>query len=327
MGIQIVRFRHEQEVRWGVMNNKDIKVLKGQYDSLASFLKVGVEEARIINNLEDRDEIQTILFEESAIKITLLSPVTTPTRIICQGANYSSHREESGINADRPPFNLLFNKADSSLSGAYSTIVKPPHVKLLDYEIELGLVIGKDISGSVKITDENLGEYVAGLVIANDISARDVQISQGQWMKGKSYRTFCPVGPILYLFDPVEIQQIHDLELNLWVNDELRQSANTGQLLYKPVETLQEISGIQDVTIGDLVLTGTPGGVAMKLGRETVSQIANPTLSDKEKWKIFMQSQLENDQYLKDGDVIRSQIRSADGTICLGEQVNRVVFE
>jgi 2-keto-4-pentenoate hydratase/2-oxohepta-3-ene-1,7-dioic acid hydratase in catechol pathway len=327
MGLQIVRFRHEQKVKWGVINNRDIRVLKGQYDSLASFLREGVEEARTINNLEGTKEIETILFEESTEKVTLLSPVTAPARIICQGANYSSHREESGINADRPPFNLLFNKADSSLSGAYSTIAKPPHVKLLDYEIELGLVIGKDISGSVKITDENLGEYVAGLVIANDISARDVQISQGQWMKGKSYRTFCPVGPILYLLDPSEIHQIHNLELHLGVNDELRQSANTSQLLYKPAETLKEIFEIQDVSIGDLVLTGTPGGVAMKLGKETVTQLANPTLSDKEKFKIFMQSQLENNWYLKDGDVIRARIRSVDGTICLGEQINRVVFE
>ena len=94
-------------------------------------------------------------------------------------------------------------------------------MELLDYEIELGLVIGKEISESQVITEENLHEYVAGLVIANDVSARDVQLSQTQWYKGKSYRTFCPVGPYLYLLEKEDIPLINDLELKLWVNDEL----------------------------------------------------------------------------------------------------------
>ena len=87
---------------------------------------------------------------------------------------------------------MIFSKADSSLCGATSEIVRPRDVKLLDYELELGLVIGTEISEASDITDENLHLYIAGLVIVNDVSARDVQLSQGQWLKGKSYRTFCP---------------------------------------------------------------------------------------------------------------------------------------
>src|SRR5690606_13992521 len=99
------------------------------------------------------------------------------------------------MEAKRPPFNMIFGKANSSLTSAYDTVVSPEHVKLLDYEIELGLVIGKDITEETAVTDDNLHEYLAGLVVANDISARDVQLVQGQWLKGKSYRTFCPTGP------------------------------------------------------------------------------------------------------------------------------------
>ncbi|MDK8210667.1 fumarylacetoacetate hydrolase family protein, partial [Bacillus subtilis] len=86
---------------------------------------------------------------------------------------------------------------------------RPAHVELLDYEIEVGLVIGKEIKEQVQITKENICEYVAGIVITNDITSRDVQFTQFQWYKGKSYRTFCPTGPYLYLFDKDELSIIH----------------------------------------------------------------------------------------------------------------------
>ena len=100
---------------------------------------------------------------------------------------------------------MIFSKADSSLCGAYTEIIRPAHVQLLDYEIELGLVIGTEITEPVEVTDENLHQFVAGLVIFNDVSARDVQLLQGQWLKGKSYRTFGPTGPYFYLLDQDEM--------------------------------------------------------------------------------------------------------------------------
>ena len=102
--------------------------------------------------------------------------------------------------------------------------------------------MGSEITEPVEVTDENLHQFVAGLVIFNDVSARDIQLIQGQWLKGKSYRTFGPTGPYFYLLDQDEMNSIYDLELNLWVNDELRQSANTNQLLFKPAETITELS-------------------------------------------------------------------------------------
>lgn len=318
MGIQVVRFEKESKEQWGVVSNNRILVLRDTYSSLAHFLEEGVEEAR---KLKEQGQGESLSLND----VTILSPVTKPARIVCQGANYSSHRAESGMEASRPPFNMFFSKADSTLCGPYTEIIRPSHVKLLDYEIELGLVIGTEISSSVEVTDDNLHQYIAGLVIMDDVSARDVQLSEGQWLKGKSYRTFGPTGPFLYLLDKEEVPHIHDLELNLWVNDELRQSANTNQLLYKPAETLTELSEIMDLSKGDLVITGTTGGVALSLTPEILGQLSSHLISYTEKVDLLIESQINNGKYLNDGDVIRCQIKSKDGKIDLGEQVNKVV--
>jgi 2-keto-4-pentenoate hydratase/2-oxohepta-3-ene-1,7-dioic acid hydratase in catechol pathway len=318
MGLQVVRFEIDNQVQWGVVSNNNILVLEDSYDTLAQFLEEGAEKAR---RAKQEGIGETLSLDE----VNLLSPVTKPARIVCQGANYSSHRAEAGLEANRPPFNMIFSKADSSLCGANSEVIRPSNVQLLDYEIELGLVIGKEISESVEVTDENLHQYVAGLVIVDDVSARDVQLTEGQWLKGKSYRTFAPTGPFLYLLDQEETPLIHDLELNLWVNDELRQSANTNQLLFKPAESLTELSEIMDLSKGDLVITGTTGGVALNLSKEELTQISNVSVPYEQKLELLVERQLSSGKYLKDGDVIRCQIRSANGAIDLGEQVNKVV--
>ena len=318
MGIQVVRFEKENKVMWGVVSNNQIQVLKKPYSTLAQFLEEGADEARKIKKFGSDETF-------SLDEVTLLSPVTKPARIVCQGANYLTHRVEAGLEAVRPPYNLIFSKADSSLCGAYTDIIRPSHVKLLDYEIELGLVVGTEISGDVKVTDENLHHYIAGLVIVNDISARDVQLPEGQWLRGKSYRTFGPTGPFLYLLDQGERVPIQDLELKCWVNDELRQSANTNQLLFKPAETITELSEIMDFSKGDLILTGTTGGVALNLSPEDLGQVTNPKVPHQEKVSTLVKSQLKKGKYLEDSDVVRCQIRSTDGTINLGEQVNKIV--
>ena len=320
MGMQIVRYKGNDGIRWGVLSGDRIHHIENDASTLAGFLKTGPDQARTA--LQD-DQTET-----SALNaVELLSPVTKPSTITCQGANYSSHREESGMTADRPEFNLIFGKADSALCSHDSDVIRPEGVNFLDYEIELGLIIGNEISRPVEVTNENLHRYVAGLVIMNDISARDIQLPEGQWLRGKSYRTFAPAGPYLYILDQDEYPKIHDLELNLWVNDELRQSANTNQLLFKPEETLTELSGVMDFSPGDILLTGTPGGVAMNLTKEDMEAAAKITAPLSEKVKVFNASQADNPNYLKDGDVIRAAIKSRDDSIDLGEQKNRIISE
>lgn len=320
MGLYVVRYRDKGTNQWGVVKEGQICPVPGLYESLQSFLRDGINEARQVAETTGGDGIPLESME-------IVSPVTEPARIVCQGANYANHRTEAGMTPERPPFNLIFHKADSSLASAQSDIICPKHVKLLDYEIELGLVIGKSITERAQITDDNLHEYVAGLVIVNDISARDIQLPQSQWYKGKSYRTFCPVGPYLYILDKEEVTLLHDLDLKLWVNGELRQSTNTQQMLYKPAETLTELSEIMNLSPGDLVLTGTPGGVALRLSGEVMQLMLNPFENGDKKMKVLLDSQLESNLYLKDGDVIHCEIKSPDGNIHLGVQENRVVFE
>ncbi|KWW11247.1 2-keto-4-pentenoate hydratase [Peribacillus simplex] len=318
MGIQVVRFEKENKASWGVVAGDKILVLNEAYGTLAEFLEKGAEKARGIMKQGTADFV-------SLKEVNILSPVTKPARIVCQGANYSTHRAEAGLETGRPPFNMIFSKADSSLCGAYTEIVRPAHVKLLDYEIELGLVIGTDITAPAHVTDKNLHRYVAGLVIVDDVSARDIQLPEGQWLKGKSYRTFGPTGPYLYLLDEEEIPLIHDLEVNLWVNDELRQSANTNQLLFKPAETLTELSEIMDLSKGDLIITGTTGGVALNLSAEIMGKVSSLAVPGQEKLDLLVENQKTSAKYLRDGDVIRCTIKSQDGKIDLGEQINTVI--
>ncbi|RHW38449.1 FAA hydrolase family protein [Lysinibacillus yapensis] len=314
MGTKIIRFEHEGLAKWGVYND-GISLIGGNFPTLRALLEKGHEAIK-----QAKEEMATIKIEE----VKLLSPVTEDAQIICQGANYSTHREESGLEAVKPPYNLLFTKASSSLTSSDAEIICPANVQLLDYEIELGLIMKRDIYEPQSITDDNLADYVAGFVITNDISARDVQILEMQWFKGKSYRTFCPVGPFIYLIEPDEICYIHQLELQLDVNGECRQLATSDQLLYKPAETLEEMSEIFNLRTGDLILTGTTGGVGLHLNAEIFKGLNNPSMSHDEKVKYFVQSQQERG-YLQDGDHVRLTIKSIDGAIDLGVQENKIV--
>lgn len=320
MGMKIVRYIGDDNVRWGVLSEDEIFDIDNESLTLAEFLKEGIGQAK--STLQGTNPKSYSLND-----VKLLSPVTKPSTITCQGANYSSHRQESGMTAERPEFNLIFGKADSSLCAYDENIIQPKNVQLLDYEIELGLVIKNEITQPVTVTNENLHQYVAGFAIMNDISARDVQLPEGQWLRGKSYRTFAPAGPYLYIPEEDEFSAVHNLDLNLWVNDELRQSANTNQLLFKPEETLTELSEVMDFTPGDVLLTGTPGGVAMNLSKDQIEAATKITSSLTEKTNALIEAQSDNTNYLKEGDIVRASIKSPDGTVDLGEQRNKIVKE
>ena len=199
--------------------------------------------------------------------VTLLSPVTAPCRVICQGANYRQHMVESGLNPDEKAFNMFFEKSDASVAPPVGEVVRPSHVRLLDYEVELGLVMGAAVTAGRPVTPEDLPGLIFGLVIANDISARDVQLPQMQFFKGKSYRGFCPVGPYLTIPDRAEFALIDDLLLTLSVNGEVRQLDSTRNLVFGPAETLAELTTFSDLSPGDLILTGTPAGCALRVPR------------------------------------------------------------
>jgi 2-keto-4-pentenoate hydratase/2-oxohepta-3-ene-1,7-dioic acid hydratase in catechol pathway len=192
-------------------------------------------------------------------------------------------------------------------------------VQLLDYEIELTLVLGKQTDGPVEITADNLHEFVAGLCIGNDVSARDVQIPQMQFHKGKSYRTFCPLGPVLCLLDKSEMHYLDEMQLKLTVNGETRQQDSTANLVFKPAETLSEYSLIHNFAPGDVLMTGTPAGCALGLPSPAVTKVA-ALLPESKKWQLFIKSQKRRQQYLQAGDVVESTITSRDQVLDLGKQ-------
>ncbi|MGN9755833.1 fumarylacetoacetate hydrolase family protein [Streptomyces sp. SD31] len=255
-------------------------------------------------------------------ELPLVSPVTAPCRVVAQMTNFVSHVRDSGMDPETVPL-TFFRKTSGSISGPYDEIVKPAHVRFLDYEIELGLVIGRPLDVGTTVTAADWKHHVAGLVITNDVSARDVQLPKTQFYEAKSYPTFTPVGPALVLLDADELDRLADLRLVLKVNGEIRQDSGLTDMIYTPLQALQELSRFQALATGDLILTGTPGGTALKAPPKPVALLAS-LLPPAVKWKAFFNSQEKNAKYLRDGDIVELSIRTPDGALDLGTQQNKV---
>ena len=316
MALHVLHYLHDGRAQWGVVAHGAITPIPGEFKSTAEFIEG--------NPLERLLMLGAPTIPES--KVQWLSPVTANQQFICQGANYREHMIESGMDPDVKKFNMIFTKATSCIVPANSHVVKPSEVRFLDYEIELGLVLKRDITSRETVTDENLHEYIAGAVIVNDYSARDIQIPQMQFYKGKSYRTFGPIGPYLCLLEKEDFPKLKELVLTLTVNGTVRQNDTTAGLVYGPAETLTELSRIHDLHAGDLLATGTPSGCALSIPSPE-KQRAAAQLPEVEKWRIFLKMQEERPQYLQVGDVVEAHIASSDRSINLGVQHNVVVKE
>ena len=181
-------------------------------------------------------------------------PIERPGKIVCVGLNYRDHAEEQGV--DLPSEPLLFAKFTTSLIGPGEAIVIPPAVTQCDYEAELGVVIGSTVS---RVSKENALEAVRGYIPANDVSARNLQFADGQWTRGKSVDTFCPVGP--ELVPASEVPDPHALRIRAIVSGEVLQDSTTANLIFGIDEIIEHITQTATLEPGDLILTGTPAGV------------------------------------------------------------------
>jgi 2-keto-4-pentenoate hydratase/2-oxohepta-3-ene-1,7-dioic acid hydratase in catechol pathway len=258
-----------------------------------------------------------------AESLDLLSPVTAPARVVAQAVNYRSHALDSGMDPDRVP-PAFFRKASHSITGPTGDIIRPPGIGFLDYEIELGLVIGAALPVGTTVTDDGLARYVAALVVADDVSARQVQLTKTQFYESKSYPTFTPVGPWLTLVDAADLARLGSLRLTLSVNGQVRQDATVADMIVRPAQALSLLSRFQPMGPGDLLLTGTPGGTALKAPPKIAEKLAG-LLLPATRWTLFFRRQAANPRYLRDGDVITATIASADGLLDLGTQRNTVV--
>ncbi|MFK7731558.1 MAG: fumarylacetoacetate hydrolase family protein [Pseudomonadales bacterium] len=323
MGTSVVRFTTSEsdELHWGVYRegkvfplalaaNHHRDVMQMYFDRRAAF-DAAISHFAIAEN-----------------DLVYQAPLSTDIQLICQGLNYTEHREEGGYKGQDPEAqNLIFQKGSSSICRPNSPIIRPAACELLDYEIELGLVCRRDLGLGAEVDDSNLPNYIGGLVLANDVSARDEQfgVPAMQWFRGKSFPTFCPLGPILYLLDSHDYENLNQLELNLSVNGEVRQAANTSQLIHKPAETLTELATFMQLRSGDCLLTGTPGGVALEMNFKSGLALMMNLRKDQKRRKKLTAAQLASGEFLKPGDELELTIRSSDGSINLGRQKNKVI--
>jgi len=272
--------------------------------------------------LADRDAIVAAAQGDNPLSVTdldLMSPITSGCRVVAQMTNFASHVTDSGLDPTTIPL-TFFRKTSGSINGPFDDIVKPPHVRFLDYEVEIGLVIGRDIPVGSTLTEADLPGCIAGLVVTNDVSARDVQLPKTQFYESKSYPTFTPVGPALVLLDADELRRFGELRLQLRVNGDLRQNRVVdGDMIYPPLRALQALSRFQQLAPGDLLLTGTPVGTALSAPAKPIEMIGS-LLPPAIKWKMFFKRQATNPKYLRHGDVVEACISTDDGAIDLGTQ-------
>uniref|UniRef100_A0A4W2HTI7 Potassium voltage-gated channel interacting protein 3 n=3 Tax=Bos TaxID=9903 RepID=A0A4W2HTI7_BOBOX len=191
-------------------------------------------------------------------EVTFLAPVTRPDKVVCVGMNYADHCREQNVPVPKEP--IIFSKFASAIVGPYDNIILPPESQEVDWEVELAVVIGKR-GKYIKATDAMA--HVAGFTVAHDVSARDWQMGRNgkQWLLGKTFDTFCPLGPALVTKDSVA--DPHNLKICCRVNGEVMQSSNTNQMVFKTEELITWVSQFVTLYPGDIILTGTPPGVGV----------------------------------------------------------------
>jgi 2-keto-4-pentenoate hydratase/2-oxohepta-3-ene-1,7-dioic acid hydratase in catechol pathway len=206
--------------------------------------------------LSDNMGTRGIFYEER--EITRLAPVARPTKIICLGLNYRDHAIESGAKIPTEP--VVFSKYPTAVIGPEAPIVLPPDSQKVDFEAELVFVIGRP---GRNIPEADAMLYVAGYTCGHDVSARDYQLERGggQWVIGKTFDTFAPLGPVLVT--PDELTDPHHLRIQCRVNGETMQDSNTEQMIFNVPQTIAYLSRIMTLEAGDVVFTGTPPGVGL----------------------------------------------------------------
>ena len=219
--------------------------------------------------------------------VKLLAPIPRPPKIICVGLNYRDHAAEAKMQIPDVP--TIFSKFPTSIIGPGDPIILPKNSTRPDYEAELAFVIGQ---GGRYIPKDRWQEHVFGYLNLNDVSARDYQMATSQWMMGKTFDTFCPIGPWIVSAD--EIADPHNLDISITVNGEVLQKSNTRELIFGIPDLIEHLSGVFTLEPGDIVSTGTPSGVGfarqppryLRAGDETVvrvqglGELRNPVVSE-----------------------------------------------
>ena len=205
---------------------------------------------------EIKDKLSTILFKDRLEKFSILNPLPNPSKIICLTFNYPKHAKEQNYTSTKDP--VIFMKPRTTLCGTGSDIICPNFVKQLDYEIELAVIIGKTCKN---IDELSAKDCIFGYMIFNDVSARDIQIEDKQFTRGKSFDTFAPCGPWITTAD--EITDIGNLQMTTKINGQVRQNSSTKNMFINIASIVSKLSNVMTLEKGDIIATGTPEGVAL----------------------------------------------------------------
>lgn len=250
--MRLVTFRHEDRERIGVQLESHIldlsRVSAGIPTDMKAFLSLG--QSALVQTQDALASVrESWLLAES--DVTLLAPIPRPDKILCIGHNYQGH---IGIGkTEVPEFPNLFCKTVNTITGHNHPIVIPPVTQQVDFEAELMAVIGKR---AYRVTEEEAKSCIAGYIIFNDVSARDYQKRTSQWMLGKSFDTFGPMGQALVT--PDEVPDPYTLDLELTVNGVPQQRVNTKDMIFSVPYLISYISQVMTLEVGDVIATGTP---------------------------------------------------------------------
>lgn len=250
--MKFVRLSTDDGAKWGVQQGDSVHHLVGSRVGAPSLTQLrNPSFQRVIREQIAAGDFPTTPTDDT----NLQAPVPNPGKIVCVGLNYHDHAAEQDEEIPERP--ILFGKASTSVTDPGSAIVEPPDIDQLDYEVELGVVIGrtaKDVSAAAA------RDYVAGYTVVHDVSARDAQFADGQWLRGKSYDTFAPMGPALLTEGATDP---NDLTVELRVNGERKQHSTTAEFIFDVDELVEYISRAMTLRPGDVISTGTPGGVGI----------------------------------------------------------------
>jgi 2,4-diketo-3-deoxy-L-fuconate hydrolase len=254
--MKLVTFAAQGGTQVGVLDGTSVVPISGATDMIALLKQPLPSHITSLMPQEGRNVLPVD-------RVRLLAPIPRPPKIIGVGLNYRDHAQETGQPLPKAP--ILFSKASTAVIGPRQPIVVPKASEQVDYEVELGVVIGV---GGHSISEEAALDHVAGYTVFNDVSARDLQFRDGQWFRGKSFDTFAPMGPCLVLRDQLPNPQ--NLRLRLRLNGRTRQDGTTANMIFSVAQLIADISQVMLLEPGDVIATGTPAGVGYVAKPKTV---------------------------------------------------------
>lgn len=254
--MKLASYNYNNTISIGAVTENGICPASEEYNGSDGMIRFFIAGDSALNELRNKIASKSNLISLEVVQ--LLTPVSKPNKFFGVSLNYADHIEETGL--DKPEFPTFFNKQNSCVIGPDDAIHRPKVSEKLDYEGELGIVIGKRCR---HVSREQASSVIAGYTIVNDVSVRDWQMRSHTWTLGKSFDTHGPVGP--WLVTPDEISDPQNLSIKTWVSDELRQNFNTGNMVFDCDYLIEYLSQVMTLEPGDIIATGTGSGVGVKM--------------------------------------------------------------